>query len=187
MQLHGLLDALRETVPYRTALRSLQAGRNESVIPALGVIRSARPYVLAALSADWPAPVLYLTARVDRAYNTAEQLPVWLPGRSILRVGGPGPLFYERSAWLDTAARARIETLAALLPPEPRLKTEDEPSAMRAAEVIVASARALMTRTLPVNTFRKGTITLKPGQRWTLDKLIARWAQIGYDSAPIVI
>ena len=217
MQLHGLLELLRETGPYRTALRALRTAPAGDVIPALGVIRSARPYVLAALAADWNAPVLYLTARVDRAYNTAEQLPVWLPGRGILRFSEPGPLFYERSAWLDTAARARIETLAALLPPEERpltpnpsptqptqaqgIATRGEKSANAlplseaergpggevSSDVIVASARALMTRTLPVNTFRKGTITLKPGQRWTLDKLIARWAQIGYDSAPLVI
>ncbi|MFN8378368.1 MAG: transcription-repair coupling factor [Anaerolineae bacterium] len=192
MQLNGLLESLRETAPYRTALRALRAQSMGDVIPALGVIRSARPYVLSALAADWGAPVLYLTARVDRAYNTAEQLPVWLPGRNVLRFSEPGPLFYERSAWLDTAARSRIETLAALLPPEELPISapphrDGEGVGRGDAEVIVTSARALMTRTLPVNTFRKGTITLKPGQRWTLDKLITRWAQIGYDSAHIVI
>ncbi len=190
IRLDGLLEILRAAAPYRAALRSLRSDSANGVIPALGVIRSARPYVLAALAADWNAPVLFLTARVDRAYNTAEQLPVWLPGRDVLRFNEPGPLFYERSSWLDTAARARIETLAALLPPDnssPSPRAERGPGGEVASEVIVSSARALMTRTLPVNTFRKGTITLRLGQRWTLDKLIARWTEIGYDSASIVV
>jgi transcription-repair coupling factor (superfamily II helicase) len=188
IRLDGLLELLRGATPYRTALRSLRTESADAVIPALGVIRSARPYVLAGLTADWNAPVLFLTARVDRAYNTAEQLPVWLPGHEVLRFNEPGPLFYERSAWLDTAARARIETLAALLPPESAsLRAESGQGSEIAGEVIVSSARALMTRTLPVNTFRTCTLTLKPGQRWTLDKLIARWAGMGYDSASIVV
>lgn len=190
MQLPGLLDVLRAATPYRAALRALRSTPANGVIPALGVIRSARPYVLAALAADWPAPVLFLTARVDRAYNTAEQLPVWLPRRDVLRFNEPGPLFYERSAWLDTAARARIETLAALLPPD-ELPLTPGPSPTQAgrgdAALVVSSARALMTRTLPVNTFRQGTMRLRPGQRWSFDRLIGQWAHMGYDHAPMVI
>jgi len=71
--LSGLLDLLRDSVTYRQLITDLQAS---APIPALGVIRSARPFVLAALAQDWARPVIMLTARVDRAYNTAEQLPV---------------------------------------------------------------------------------------------------------------
>jgi len=184
MNLSGLLDLLSETTAYRTLLRRLKNGDTHTAA-SLGVLRAARPYVLAALAREWPAPVIYVTARVDRAYNAAEQLPVWQPDRRVLRFAEPAPLFYERSAWGDAPTRARIETLAALM--------EDSPSPLLAEQeaggevLIVTSARALMQRTMPVNTFRKATQTLKVGQRQNVEKLITGWIQAGYEPETMVL
>ncbi len=182
--LSGLLDLLRDSVTYRQLITDLQAS---APIPALGVIRSARPFVLAALAQDWARPVIMLTARVDRAYNTAEQLPVWMGTNTrIARFSEPAPLFYERSAWGDSAVRNRIETLAGLMTPETKRKRA-EPAAPTSSHIIVASARALMTRTMPVARFREKQITLKRGQRTTLDKLVDQWVKLGYEPATMVI
>ncbi len=179
MQLTGLLDLLRDAIPYRDLLARLNTAA-PSEPPALGVIRSARPYVLAALARDWTRPVIYITARVDRAYNTAEQLPVWLgTGARITRFNEPAPLFYERSAWGDAPIRGRIETLAALLPPD---ETRAAP-----VPLVVTSARALMTRTMPVHRFRESHMILRPKMRATVDKLIERWVNLGYEASSIVI
>ncbi|MDX2162862.1 MAG: transcription-repair coupling factor [bacterium] len=180
MQLSGLLALIRETAPYRELLARLNTSSGAAPA-ALGVIRSARPYVLAALAQDWGRAVIYLTARVDRAYNTAEQLPVWSPAARIARFSEPAPLFYERSAWGEAPIRSRIDALAAL--------TGDGAWASNApssAPVVVTSARGLMARTMPVTHFHQGQMVLKPNQRATIDKLLDQWVRLGYESAGIV-
>lgn len=179
MQLDGLLSLLREAQPYRALIRQLRAGE---ALPTLNVLRAARPFVLATLFRDWGAPVIYITARVDRAYNVSEQLPVWLVEDAVHRFAEPAPFFYERASWGESALRNRIETLAALLPPEEKANgVQEHPP------VIVTSARALMQRTLPVSAFRKGSMVLEPGQRWRIDQLVSRWVSIGYEPVTMVI
>ncbi len=176
MQLSGILDLLRQAPPYRAALDSLRQS-NEAV--ALGVLRSARPFVAAALARDWGAPVVYVTTRIDRAYNVSEQLPVWLGGADrIYRFGEPAPVFYERAPWGEPAVRSRIETLTALTFENAQ---PDQPP------FVVTSARALMQRTLPVNQFRKGCVILKLGERWAIEKLLERWVKLGYEPVSMVI
>jgi transcription-repair coupling factor (superfamily II helicase) len=114
MRLTGLLDVLSASSLYRDLLGRLQ--ENVSV-DDVSIIRAARPFVLAALARDWPGPVLYVTGRVDRAYNVSEQLPVWVGERPVYRFAEPTALFYERSPWGDNVIRSRIMTLAALMPP----------------------------------------------------------------------
>lgn len=175
MQLSGLLDLLREAPAYRALLDSLRASNDPL---ALGVLRAARPFVAAALARDWGAPVVYVTTRIDRAYNVSEQLPVWMGSvDNIYRFGEPAPIFYERAPWGEPAVRSRIETLAAL--------SVDAHAGQ--PPLIVTSARALMQRTMPVNQFRQGTLTLKVGERWGLDKLIERWVKLGYEPVTMVI
>jgi transcription-repair coupling factor (superfamily II helicase) len=178
MQLSGILDLLRATQAYRELVEQLRRNVPGSPV-ALGVLRSARPYVLGALAQDWHASVVYVTARVDRAYNVSEQLPVWLPERDVLRFAEPAPLFYERSAWTESSIRNRIQTLATLVPPEETQATT--------RPLIVTSARALMQRTMPVSQFRQGTQTLKLGQRWSVEKLLDLWVKLGYEATTMVV
>lgn len=179
MHLSGLVDLLQNAAPFRSLLRTLNDDRERQ---SLGVLRSARPYVLAALAREWAAPVLYITARVDRAYNVAEQMPVWLPSRNILRFNEPAPLFYERSAWGEPAIRGRIETLADLLPPANETPLSDAPPPL-----VIASARAVMQRTLSVQAFRNGTFSLTVGGRYAPDKLTERLVKLGYEPTTLVV
>jgi transcription-repair coupling factor (superfamily II helicase) len=176
MQLTGLLDSFRDSDAYHDLLKRL----NETPTLEWSAIRSARPFVLAALAKDWQAPIIYVTAQVKRAYNVSEQLPAWLGDRQVLRFAEPTPMFYERIQWGDGVIRSRLETLAALMPP-------DESTLSKNAPIIVTSARALMQPTLPVNQFRKGTLTLKKGQRYAMDTLLQRFLGLGYEANPIVI
>ncbi|MBE2270433.1 MAG: transcription-repair coupling factor [Anaerolinea sp.] len=176
IQLSGLLELLRSAPTYKALLDTLRQPGKPSA--ELGVLRAARPYVAAALARDWGAPVVYLTARIDRAYNVTEQFPVWFgEDAPIYRFAEPASPFYERVPWGESALRNRISTLGALL---------DERVVDR-HPVVVTSARALMQRTMPVNTFRTATQTLKVGDRWDIGKLLARWQQIGYDGTTMVI
>jgi transcription-repair coupling factor (superfamily II helicase) len=204
MQLTGLLDVLRSHSIYWDFLAQLS---DSTPMPELGIIRAARPFLLAALARDWPAPVIYITGRIDRAYNVSEQLPVWLGERPVYRFAEPTPFFYERAPWGENVIRSRIAALSALVgdeesphPPAPssfdKLRTlpsgrggeiQNDGASFTPAPVIVTSARAIMQRTLPVNTFRKATMTVKPGQRYTLDVLLGRWVKMGYEPATMVV
>lgn len=177
MHLTGLLDLFRESTAYHTLLEQLRDG---SAPDDLSIIRAARPFLLAALARDWNAPVIYLTAQIKRAYNITEQLPVWLGNDTgIYRFAEPTPAFYERGLWGETAVRGRIETLAALLPP-------DEGQTPHAPTVVVSSARALMQRTMPVHQFRRASMLLRVGGRASIDQLLNRWLGLGYEAATLV-
>ena len=79
--LSGLLDVLRECRGYQTLLAQIAGGNRSN---SFNIVRSARPFLLAALANDWDGPVIYLTAAVRRAYNVSEQLPLWLEGSARL-------------------------------------------------------------------------------------------------------
>ncbi len=176
MQLTGLLDTLRETPAYQNLLAYLNGDPSDQDI-ALGLLRAARPFVLAALATDWPGPVIYVTARPDDAYNAAEQLPVWMDMERVTRFNEPTAAFYERSAWGEGAISGRMTALAALIDAD---QGGDVP-------VVVVSGRALMQRTMPANTFRQATLMLERGGIQDLNKLLEALSGMGYNGASLVV
>ncbi len=177
MQLDTLIALMRGSPHYRSLLETLRTG---GTTPDQHLLRAARPYLIAALARDLNRPLVIITGAVERAYNIAEQLPVWLPDTPILRFAEPSALFYERSPWASNAIRARISTLAALCPPVGVSQTDHRPP------VIVTSALALMQRTLPVREFKLGSRLIKRGQQADPDKLLRSWLSLGYVPASIV-
>ena len=170
-ELTGLLDALTAGPDWR-ALQSTLA--QDGPLPDLQVIRAARPFVLAALARARVGPLLYITARVDRAWNVAEQLPVWLPDTPVQRFAEPVPQFYERAPWGDSAIRSRITALDAL-------------GDNGAPPVVICSARALMQRSMVAAQFRTETLTLRPGLRLSPAALLARCQRLGYSPASMAV
>ncbi len=172
--LAGLLDILREDRLYQSLLQDVSSAPASA---PLNVVRSARPFVLAALAADWDGPLVYLTPEVRRAYNVSEQLPVWIDKPERLhRFAEPSALFYDRAPWDAPVIRNRVETLSALL---------GDRSAQH--PIIVASARALMQVTMPPDVFINETQELAVGERHNFDALIRSWTGMGYEPATIVI
>jgi transcription-repair coupling factor (superfamily II helicase) len=176
MNLSGLLAGLRAQPEYQAALAALVRPPQGTGGFALRLQRSARIPVAAALSADYGQPALVIAARADRAAAVAEELTAWLPAARILTFNEPNPLFYEYSAWGPRTVNARLGVLAALAAPPPNgLPT-----------VVVASARALMSRTLPRRDFLGNTGTLEVGQRLRVEKTLEAWVGAGYLPASIV-
>lgn len=177
MHLQGLLSILCDDPDFARLRDHLIAG---DALPDQRLLRAARPFAAAALVRDLKRPTVIVTATVDRAYNVAEQLPVWLPETPILRFGEPGALFYERSGWASHALRGRLATLGALVTPIGSSVRVQHPP------VIITSALALMTRTLPPREFRAASRVLKVGARHDPDKLMRHWLSIGYSPTSIV-
>jgi transcription-repair coupling factor (superfamily II helicase) len=197
MHLEGMLPLMRPAPPYRALLEEVRAG---APAHSQRVLRSARPFAVAALAQDLDRPVLVVTALVERAYNVAEQLLAWLPNRAILRFAEPSSLFYERVPWAAATIRARLNVLATLCPPAetelPRSAQAipsrrspagvSQPGPAAPPPIIVTSALALMQRTLPVREFRAGSRFVKVGQQAEPDRLMRAWLGVGYTPASVV-
>jgi transcription-repair coupling factor (superfamily II helicase) len=180
MKLSGLLSALRALPEYQSTVRALTQRPRPSL--ALNLPRAARLPVIAALAEDWTlggaiaAPILVLTARAERAASLVEELNAWVLHQTVWPFNEPNPLFYELSLWGPRTIRARIGVLQALAA-----------GGQASTPLIVASARALMTRTLPKQEFIAHTHTLRVGETLHLSDLLDNWVGIGYSAETTVI
>ncbi len=177
MGLDSLITQISESIEELT--RSIET---RQPIPSLGLRRSARVPVVAALLMNLPRLVVYITDRADHALTFAEELELWAPKLNRLVYPEPTPLFYENAAWGDATRRDRLLTLTTLAtchipgatpPPTPFL--------------IIAPTRALMTRTVPRRDFLNATRTLRLGQSIQLDDLAHNWVSLGYEPVNTVI
>jgi transcription-repair coupling factor (superfamily II helicase) len=182
MHLTGLLDALSSTDTFTTLVQGWR--EHTERLPDQGVLRSARPFVIATLAQQLQIPTVVVTAKIDRAYDVSEQILAWLPDANVLRFQEPSAMFYDRGAWGEQTIRSRIQTLAALVPPIPTRSGPKLPH--YAPPILVTSAYALMQKTLPVREFRVGSRQLHVGQVIDPDKLIHQWVDVGYQSASVV-
>ncbi|NMC13769.1 MAG: transcription-repair coupling factor [Chloroflexi bacterium] len=160
-------------------LDAVEAG--EKISP-LGLRRASRLPLLSALQWSLNRPILLLTDRTDHALTLLDELALWLPDHPRLLFSEPNPLFYENAAWSDNTRRDRLQvlTLLAIYHIPGAIKPEKHP-------VIIAPARAVMTRTMPRRDFLKATRTLKPGQFINPEEIIRYWISIGYDTVNTVI
>ncbi len=164
-------------LPLDALLSALDAARPQR----LGLPRAARLPVLAALYRRKPRPLLLLTDRADRARLLLDELRLWLPDCPPMPFPEPNALFYERVPWSERTRRERLSVLTALA-------AVQIPGAPRPAHppVIVASAHALMTRTLPRRAFVRAVRRLRPGQRVDAHALAAHLVRLGYEPVSIV-
>jgi transcription-repair coupling factor (superfamily II helicase) len=159
-----------------------EAMRQGRRLPALGLRRSARPPILAALWRCLGRPVLVITDRLDRALTLSDELRLWSGDMPRLLFQEPTPLFYENAAWGEATRRDRLAALTTLaayhIPGAPQPP---------APPLIIAPARALMTRSLPRRDFLKATRILKRNQRSQIEELVRTWLHLGYESTNTVI
>jgi transcription-repair coupling factor (superfamily II helicase) len=169
-----ILELIRSQVAFADFLAEIE---KKSSSLQLGLIRSARMPVLAALAAASGRPMLLLSHRRDRALAAYEELGLWAPELERLYFSEPSALFYENAPWSDTARRERLSVLARLA----------LPAGSSQPLVIAASARALMARTLPKDDFARAGKRLTRGQHSEPLALADDLVRMGYESAQSVI
>ncbi len=175
-----LLKKIHHLEQYQQLLTQIQAGKT---IPGLArsVPRATRLPILASLHADLNLPILLITDRADHALSLFDELGFWVKSPRYL-FAEPNPLFYEDAAWGVTTRRDRLQVLTALSTYHlPFTKKPDLPP------IIVASARSLMTRTLPRRDFLKACKKLSASQTIQPDVLIREWTRIGYQRVNTVL
>lgn len=153
---------------------------------SLGLQRSARLPILAALYNQFQRPILLLTDRADHALTLLDELSLWLPSAPLLLFPEPTPLFYENAPWGETTRRDRLKVLTTLAASSIPGKRKDH-NPVTSPPVIIAPARALMTRTIPRRDFLKATRSLRSRQSVQLDDLTRNWLSLGYEHVNTVI
>lgn len=178
--MNHLLDNIRALPQYQQLLTQIQAGK---AIPGLArsVPRAARLPILDSLHSDLNIPILLITDRADHALSLFDELGFWVKSPRYL-FAEPNPLFYEDAAWGVTTRRDRLQVLTSLS--AYHLPFTQKPIS---PPIIVASARSLMTRTLPRRDFLKACKKLSVSQTIQPDVLIREWARIGYQRVNTVL
>ncbi len=166
--LSGALPALRRAAAYQDIL-------NAPPNQAIRLRRAARPALAAALAQDVAVPTLILTAQPARAREWEAQLPSW-SSAPVFRFAAPSARPYERANRDGPSAQKRLATLVALISPAPA-----------PAPILIASATALMTPTLPPARFRAAVLRIAPGERQPLRALLQNLLGIGYEPVPLVV
>lgn len=174
-----LLERIASLPSFQNILEACRDGRR---MAGLGLPRPARLPVLAALHASLGRPVLLIVDRADHALQLHDELAFWLPSDCRYLFSEPAPLFYENAAWGNVTRQQRLQALIALAgyhlpgtakPPVP--------------PVIVTSARALMTRTMPRRDFLQASRRLQVGQTLPLASLLAHCLRLGYQPTDTVL
>jgi transcription-repair coupling factor (superfamily II helicase) len=178
MNISGLLAAFDRLEPYHTLLEDLRQGE----MPApLGLMRAARAPVLAGLARDLHRPLLLVAGTVARAQQLVQSLRDWVPDPgTILRFPEPLTLFYDRAPWTSEIIIGRLRVLSALYDRTGTVGEDTQPF------VVVASARALMQCTLPLQQYRLSVREVRLGQLLDLGRTLHRWAGLGYEPATVV-
>jgi transcription-repair coupling factor (superfamily II helicase) len=173
-----ILSKIRGLSQYQQLLTQFQSGKEGT---GLGLPRAARLPVLAALHADINKPILLVTDRADHALALYDELGFWVKSPRYL-FAEPNPLFYEQASWGAATRRERLQALTALS--AYHLPFAEKPSTPL---IIVASVRALMTRTLPSRDFLKACRKLSAGQTVSQEPLLRSWVTIGYQRVNTVL
>jgi transcription-repair coupling factor (superfamily II helicase) len=173
-----VLDSIKR-LPAYSRLRESLAELKE--IPGLGLPRAARLPMVATLLEDMDHPILLITDRADHALSLYDELGFWTDRERFL-FGEPNPLFYEQAGWGVTTRRDRLQTLTALASYHlPFVEKAKKPP------VLVASARSLMTRTLPRQDYLRACKKISVEQILQPETLLRSWARIGYQRVDTVL
>ncbi len=183
MNLSGLLPVLEQQRAFQEFLRRLVGGGAAGAVVHAGLTSAARAFFAAALSRSVRRPVLLIAPRADRTRALAEQVRVYLGDSAAVRVfAEPDPLPYERVPWSVDTLRERLSALELLVPP-PSLALRHGTGAI---SVVVASVRALQSKTLPPREFRAHDLVLRTGQRISPTSLAQFLVGAGYEPAMVV-
>ena len=173
-----ILDKIRAHPQYQELINRIKGEKEQ---PGLGLPRSARLPILAALHLDLSKPILFITDRADHALSVYDELGFWVKTPRYF-FPEPNPLFYEQAVWGSNTRRERLQALTSMA--VFHLPLAEKPAI---APIIVSSARALMTRTLPLRDFLKACSKLSVGQKLRSEFLFRNWTEIGYQRVNTVL
>ncbi len=194
VDLSGMLSLLAGLPGYAELLAELRAaGDAAAARQPIGLVEAARPFVVAGLHRDTSTglstsqgrPFLVIAPGTDRAREYYDQLRAWTPDpECVLLFPAPTHLPYQRVPWDPQILGRRLRVLSRLYLVDDKQRPERVERSM--APIVVASARALMHRTLPPWDFEAEVRVLKPGDWVPMSDLLQAMYRLGYRPAAVV-
>jgi len=176
MNLSCLLSLLKEMPAYRQLVGELSTvkGEHKAII-----LDAARPYLIAALYEELNLPFMVVTGQPESARKLHEQLRVWCsPSAELHRLPELDFLPYD-SSQLSAVSYQMMERLRALATLALYEESDKPP-------LIVTSALAIMSKTIPQKDFVAACHILKPGMAAEPLELLCRWQSLGYEMEDVV-
>ncbi len=173
-----LLSRIQDQPAFQALVAEIELGNKP--VP-LGLPRSVRLPVLAALRAALKRPILLITDRIDHALVLEDEWHFWVPDQDLELFPEPDPLYYEKIAWSRKTRRERLRVLvqlsSSLMPGS---------SSPEIFPLLVSPIRGVMTRTLPRREFLKSSRLIRVDQLYAPHAFATEWIKIGYETAAIV-
>ncbi|MDH4367576.1 MAG: hypothetical protein OEV57_05540, partial [Dehalococcoidia bacterium] len=176
MNLSCLLSLLKDVPAYRQLVGELSTAKGER---GSNILDAAKPYLIAALYEELNLPFMVVAAQPETARKLHEQLRVWCP-RLVepQRLPELDFLPYD-SSQLSAVSYQMIERLRALTTLALYGNSDKPP-------LIVTSALAVMSKTIPHRDFVAACHILKPGTAAEPVELLRRWQSMGYETEDVV-
>ncbi len=163
----------------RELIAALQ-GRNGPL--RLSLRRSARLPLAIALLRSLQSSIFWIVDRNDRALAMMEEVNLWDPQLTHYLFAEPSVLFYEKAPWSDASRKERLTVLTYFATTQiPAVRREEK------AVLVIASTRAVMTRTMPRREFIRAIRTYKPGAVYAMESIIQHWSELGYERVNTVV
>jgi transcription-repair coupling factor (superfamily II helicase) len=176
MDLSCLLSLLKEMPAYRQLVGELSTVEGEHKTT---ILDAAKSYLIAALYEELDLPFMVVTGQPESARKIHEQLRAWCsPSAELYRLPELDFLPYE-SSQLSAVSYQMMERLSALA----TLAFYEESGK---PPLIVTSALAIMSKTIPQRDFVAVCHILKRGMTAEPLGLLRRWQSIGYEVEDVV-
>ena len=176
MNLSCLLSLLKEMPAYRQLMGELSTVKGEHKAT---ILDTAKPYLIAALYEELNLPLMVVTGQPENARKLHEQLRAWCsPSAELHRLPELDFLPYD-SSQLSAVSYQMMERLRALATLALHEENDKPP-------LVVASALAIMSKTIPQRDFVAGCHILKPGTAAEPVELLRRWQSVGYEVEDVV-
>jgi len=176
MNLSCLLSLLKNVPAYKQLAGELCTAKGEH---RAVILDAAKAYLVAALYEELNSPFLVVTGQPETARKLHEQLRVWCsPSAELHRLPELDFLPYDKSQ-VSAVSYQMIERLRALATLALRERNDKPP-------LIVTSALAIMSKTIPHRDFVAACHVLKPGMAAEPLELLRRWQSMGYGTEDVV-
>ena len=208
MNLFCLLSLLKDLPAYTQLAGEISTAKREHKAV---ILDAAKPYLIACLYEELNVPIMVVAAQPETARKLHEQLRAWCsPSAGLHRLPELDFLPYDKSQ-LSAVSYQMIERLRALTtlalylpdhPPATLLRPDESGLAMTAETLhcndekegmnvdkpplVVASALAIMSKTVPHKDFVAACHVLRPGTAAEPMELLRRWQGTGYEMADAV-
>ena len=187
MRLCGLLPTLQSHPQYLSLLRTLYQSRTsdqQGHTVALDLPEAARPYIVAALQADWPGPLVIISGKPQEARHIHNQVRIWsaTPER-VHYFDAPDTIFYDRTPWNRETVQSRVNVLALLA----SLRNADQPAGRQdKGTIFCASIWSLMAKSVPPRAFGRAIKEIGRGRMLPMHDLLTYCVQSGYEPVAVV-